>query len=283
MDPRGRPLIGFIAAILLGAFVGFLFTRRHGRKTEKLITQAEYWVYLPGTEMPSEEEVMTRMINQNPHGRPGQSPIGHSEGLVFSDIRLHIGLLLRSKNPHVFRPDLFSDAEADAESLAALSAAQSLVKVRYVSEIPLLDDRHMRFLPHMADAYAHVGNAVLIYDAMAEQLMKPSELYEMLHENPSVSDPDKHFRIIWHRDGEAAYASTKGLIKKGLPEMKSAMARADNQLLITEVLREVAGQAWRNGFSDEFRVNCFGDEFIAMAQPGKGTPRTLHIQRVRTV
>lgn len=275
-------MIGFVVAVILGALAGYFFTRFRSRTPAPLITQAEYWVYLPGVEMPNQDDVMTRMIQQNPHGKPGNSPIGHHEGLLFSDIRLHIALVLRSRNPHVFRPDLFSDTEADATSLSALSSAQAMVKLRYVSEIPLADDRHLRFLPHMADAVAHVGKGVLVYDAMAEQLLTPDQLYEMLHQNPTASDPGDHFRIIWHRDGEGAYASTKGLIKKGLPEMHSAMARADNQLLITEVLREVAVQAWRNGFAEEYRVNCFGDEFIALAQPGRGTPRTLHIQRVRT-
>jgi len=274
-------MTGFIIALILGALAGYFFTRRRTRAAP-LITQAEYWVYLPDEVMPSEDEVMTRMITQNPHGRPGNSPIGPAEGLLFSDIRLHIALVLRSKNPHVFRPDLFSETEADAVALAALSAAQAMVKVRYVSEIPLADDRHIRFLPHLADAYAHVGKALLIYDAMAEQLMTPEQLYSQLDANPTASEPGDHVRVIWHRDGDSAYASTKGLIKKGLPEMHSALARPDNQLLITEVLKEVASQAWRNGFAEEFRVNCFGDEFIALAQPGTGTPRKLHIQRVRT-
>lgn len=275
-------MIELVAAVAAGGILGYLFTRRRA-KADKLITHAEYWVYLPGTELPSEEAVMTRLLTNNPHGRPGQSPIGPSEGLLFSDIRLHIAIVLRSKNPHVFRPDLFSEAEADADALTALSSAQAMVKLRYLSEIPLTDDRHMRFLPHLADAYAHVGQALLIYDAMAEQIIKPEQLFEMLHENPALNAPEQHFRIIWHRDGEAAYASTKGLVKVGLPELKSATARADNQLLVTEVLREVAAQAWKNGFSEEFRVEAFGDEFIASAQPGAGTPRTMHIRRVRTV
>lgn len=276
-------MTSFIIALIAGAVLGYFFNRRRAAKVVRLITQAEYWVYIPGDKLPDQEAVMTRMFNQNPHGKPGQSPIGPREGLLFSDIRLHVAVVSRSKNPHVFRPDLFSETEADAEALAALSSAQSMVKLRYLSEIPLADDRHLRFLPHLADAYAYVGNGVLIYDAMAEQLMQPSELYQLLHENPTVEDPQNHFRIVWHREAEGAYASTKGLVKMGLPEMKSAMARADNQLLIMEVLREVASQAWTNGFSDEFRVNCFGDEFIALAQPGQGTPRTMHIQRVRTV
>lgn len=282
MDSGSRPLIPFLIAIVLGALIGFYFTRRREKQGAKIITQAEYWVYLPGLEMPEQDAVMTRLITTNPHGKAGQSPIGPKEGLLFSDIRLHVALVLRSKNPHVFRPDLFSETEADAESLAALSAAQSMVKLRYVSEEPLNDDRHMRFLPHLADAYAQVGKGVLIYDAMAEQLIKPNELFEMLSENPTISDPGLHFRVVWKRDGEGAYASTKGLIKKGLPELTSAMARPDNQLLITEVIQAVGEKVWQEGFAEEMRVTCFGDEFIALAQPGKGTPRTLHIQRVRT-
>lgn len=276
-------MIPFIIAVALGALLGFYFTRRRNVDGGRIITQAEFWVYLPGTELPEQDAVMTRLITQNPHGKPGQSPIGPKEGMLFSDIRLHVALVLRTKNPHVFRPDLFSDAEADTQALSALSSAQSMIKIRYVSEEPLADDRHMRFLPHLADAYAFVGDAVLIYDAMAEQILKPAEFYQMLNENPTISDPELHFRVVWHRDGEAAYATTKGLIKKGLPEITSAMARPDNQLLITEVIRAVGEKVWRDGFSEEVRVECFGDEFVAQAQPGKGTPRTVHIQRIQAV
>ena len=171
-------MTGFILAVVFGALIGYLFTRRRGgsRRQERLVTQAEYWVYIPSEKLPDQDAVMTRMVTQNPHGKPGQSPIGPKEGLLFSDIRLHVAVILRNKNPHVFRPDLFSEADADAEALAALSGAPAMVQLRYLSEEPLSDDRHLKFLPHLADAYAYVGNAVLIYDAMAEQLLKPAEL-----------------------------------------------------------------------------------------------------------
>jgi hypothetical protein len=276
-------VIGFLVALAVGFAIGYFIFRRK-KLPEKLITHSEYWVYIPDEKMPDQNEVMTRMVAQNPHGPAGQSPIGHKEGLLFSDIRLHIGLVLRRKNPHVFRPDLFSETQADAEALVALASAQGMVKIRYLSEVPLTDDRHMRFLPHLADAYSHVGNALLIYDSMAERLMTPSEFYEMLHADPEPHDPAFHVRILWLRDGDAAYAATKGLVKKGLPELNTALGRPDNQLLLTEVLREVAAKVWNDGaFNSEVRVECFGDEFIAMAQPGSGTPRTVHIQRVQTI
>src|ERR1044072_845222 len=128
-----------LVGLLLGMVLGWLFVQRRQQKSSFLSTN-EYWVYLPGKEMPNQTEVMSRLIGDNPYRQGGKNPIGPREGLLLSDIRLHLALVLRSKNPHVFRPDLFDEyVDPTSEILERLANSESLVKVRYISEQPLND------------------------------------------------------------------------------------------------------------------------------------------------
>ncbi|MEQ1822858.1 MAG: hypothetical protein ABL949_10120 [Fimbriimonadaceae bacterium] len=271
------PIVATILGLALGLIAGKLFSV--WRKKERFFAACEYWIYLPAQVLPDQNDVFEAMVAKNPYGQK----IGKREGLLFSDIRLHISLILKAKNPHVFRPDLFTDAEADRESLAALAKAQSIAKIRYLSEEPLSDNRHLLFVPHLADAYARLGQAVLVYDAVTESMMSPAQFSAFLRENDNLEETDAHVRVNWVNSGEQAFASTKGMIKKGLPELNTAPVRSDNQLLVLAVLGAVAGSFWREGkLNSGVKVECFGDEFEATLTPGTGTPRLVHLKRIQT-
>ena len=93
-----------------------------------------------------------------------------NEALIFSDVRLHIALVLRSKNAHVFRPDLFEEhVEPTVELLEGLAGSKSFAKIRFISEEPLKDHRHLIFLAHAADAIADLAKGKVIYDVVAER------------------------------------------------------------------------------------------------------------------
>src|SRR5579885_1987197 len=79
------------------------------KRPRPFFAHGEYWVYLPSEDMPSQEEIMNRMLLGNPHRIDGKLPITKNEALIFSDVRLQIALVLRSRNAHVFRPDLFNE------------------------------------------------------------------------------------------------------------------------------------------------------------------------------
>ncbi len=273
MTPGIAILIGVIAGLVIGRLFAIL------RKKERYLAACEYWVYLPDEVLPEQDAVLHSMVAANPYGKK----IGKREGLIFSDIRMHTSLILKSKNPHVFRPDLFTDAQADRDSLAALAQAKSIAKLRYLSEVPLLDNRHLLFLPHLADAYVRLGNAVLIYDAVTETLLTPAQFSAFIKENENLEETDAHVRVNWVRTGDDAYAATKGMIKKGLPELNTAPVRNDNQLLVTAVLTAVAGSFWRDGkVGTDVTVQCFGDDFHATLTAAKGTPRQVHLKRIQT-
>ena len=133
--------LGYLLLIVVIAAVGFSLRLL---KKPKYFACAEYFVYLPQEAMPDQDQLMDRVIKGGPYGQP----ITSQEGILFSDIRLHLGLILRSKNPHVFRPDTFeTHITPTQEILGELSNARAAVKVRYLSEEPLADKRHLQLLP----------------------------------------------------------------------------------------------------------------------------------------
>gem|GEM_PF-5880495 len=101
MDPNGfrgvDPNVGYLVLVVLAlATLGVLLWGRRSRRP-KFFARAEYWVYVPGTKLPKQDELMTRMVAENPLHRLGKPPIGAREGLLFSDIRLHLAMAIRSK------------------------------------------------------------------------------------------------------------------------------------------------------------------------------------------
>jgi len=256
----------------------FLFNR----SKRKYFAACEYWVYLPGEEMPEQDAIMTRMIAQNPHSRSGHSAIGAKEGILFSDIRLHLGLVLRSKNTHVFRPDLFQDCiEPSAAVLEGLSKAHSLLKARYVSEEPLTDDRHLQFMPHMADAVAELARGLVVYDVVAERLFTSDEFMKLLSEDLSVTRFDAHVRTVWQKDVHSGHAETKGLVKKGIPELCTDDAHLDQQVLVCEVLTEAAKQLWDlPDIPPDLQISAFEDHFRLEISPTRTGPFRVRILRM---
>src|SRR5471030_3227986 len=100
---------------VLGLVIGYaILWRTH---QTGYLASAEYWVYLPEAEMPEQNLLLERIVGRNPYSKRGFTPIGTEEGLILSDVRLHIAHVLRSKNPHVFRPDLFEDIDIDADQI----------------------------------------------------------------------------------------------------------------------------------------------------------------------
>jgi hypothetical protein len=253
-----------------------------GPRKRKYFAACEYWVYLPGAEIPDQELLMTRMISRNPYARGGELPITKREGLIFSDIRLHISLVLRSKNPHVFRPDLLGEPlEISADALKALADSQSLVKVRYVSEEKLTDDRHLQFLPHYADSVIFLAKGLAVYDVVAERLYLPAEFAAILSQSVKVTSFDAHVRVLWHKELASGNARTKGLIKKGFPELQTDEAHLDQQVLVTEVMEQAARQIWdMDEVPKEISVNVFDDEFKLEIQPAKTGPYRVRILRI---
>lgn len=274
-------LLGFV-----GAFAGVLLYRKLvGKRVPGYLALCEYWVYTRQENLPKQEAIMDRMISANPHNRPGRPSIGAREGLLFTDIRLHIALAKRARNPLVFRPDLFlEDAVPSKEALQLLSEAQSLIKVRYMSEAVLKDTRHLQFLPHLADTMTDLAEGLIVYDVVCEQLYTAHDFKALLEKNNNTERPDVHVRVLWHVDQAdgAGYAVTKGLRKVGLPELKTDPVQADQEVLVTGLLHRAAHSLIREPGTDQaFEFEEFGDTFILERVPARGEHTRVAIKRRR--
>jgi hypothetical protein len=269
--------LGFVA----GLVGGYLVISR--RAKSKFLATTEFWVYLPGVEMPSQMLVMDRMLNENPFQIRGRSPIGKNEGLVFSDIRLHIALVLRSKNPHVFRPDFFHDVELPEPAiLDRLALAKSFVKLRYVSEIPLSDKRHLRFLAHAAVAYGSIGQGLIVYDVTSERLISRESFEEILRLDPDATGPGMHVRVRWKADIEGNRAETRGLAKIGLDELVTPLVRTDERVIINNVISEASAKLWANAETPEtIELEAFGDQFQLRFRPLRDRQTETRILRIQ--
>ncbi len=262
MAERGRALI----SRLLGL----------GPKKRPYLAACEYWVYLPEEKAPPQDVLMGRMIRSSPFAREGEeAPIGPAEGLLFSDIRLHVALVLRSKNPHLFRPDLFAEAAVPTQSLLEeLADAKGLVKMRFVSEEKLKNVRHLQFMPYLVEATSYYGKAKVAFDVVAESLFEIDELREKLKADPTASRPEIHVRTCWTRTAQGGKGSTKGLVKVGVPDLETPESPAEHETAILSVLLEAAHQIWASReLPQKIEVPYFGDTFeVAIEDRGRGTP-----------
>ena len=271
----------FVLLAIIGILFGVYTYLTRPRKDAYFAT-AEYWVFLPGLEMPEQNEMMDRVIGKNPYRPQNRDPIGTKEGLVFSDVRLHIALVLRSKNSVAFRPDLFTPlAGPTAEDLRALSDAQSFVKLRFTSEERLKDRRHLQFLAHAADAVAELGDSKLIYDPVCERLMPRTKMQEILGAKADVSGPDVQNRVLWRTNPESSHAETRGMVKIGLPELITPESPTDQRVLIDSILDETIRNLWEAAeIPDTMQVSAFDDTFEVLFEPQRKGPVQVRILRV---
>lgn len=231
MYPYILALLGLIALYLL------LGVRRRQAAPKPAIL--EYWVYMPGFDAPRQDALMRQLLQNG--------SIGPAEGLLFSDIRLHMALIRRDKNAHLFMLDLLEEAvPLSEEQLDALAAAQALYKVRYVCEPPAKDDRHLRLLPHIALACAQLRGSSMIYDLYQRRVFSTEELAALLANGQDAARAEVHVKVRWTGPPEPR-AQSRGLSKKAMPELTTEPMEADEENLVMYVLYEGAKAAWANG------------------------------------
>lgn len=258
-----------------------IFGRRKGRLPPYFAAN-EYWVYLPGEKMPPQEMLMGRMVRGSPYGAEDAPPISASEGILFSDIRLHVALVAKARNPHLFRPDLFEEhIEPTAEILEALSASSAFAKLRYVSEQPLADSRHLQFMAYLVEATAHYGHSSAVFDLISQRLFEPAWLQEELKRDPNACRPELNLRVVWLRTERGGQAATRGLVKIGLPEIQTPESPAEHRSVICGVLEEAAELIWQSGtLEPETSVRFLDDEYRVRVEFQRRAPLEARIMRV---
>lgn len=260
--------------IALGGALLYAAVRLLGRRKSAVLAHCEYWIFLPGIDVPPQESLMKHLLTQ--HARY----FGKNEGLVFSDIRFHMSLVLRDKNPHAFRPDLFESMDISPDVLKGLAASASFVKIRFLSEDPLLNRRHLRFLAYLAAGLVALGNGSVVYDLTAMKIWSGSEFAARLEADPEAESSGFHVNLRWSPEDEGFGIRTQGNLKVGEPEIESGPFSADQRVIVTDVVNAVADAVWNGSRPSSVRVACCEDEFeIVYEEPRKGSMRIRILRR----
>ena len=185
----------------------------------------------------------------------------------------------------MFRPDLFSLAvQATSDQLSELSECHGMAKLRYVSETPVNDRRHLQFLIHAADATAALAGSNLIFDSISERLYTKQEFEAMLQADRTGLDPSYHVRVVWYPNLADGHAATLGLRKIGCREMITATVSGDEKWLATEVLEQAALQQWEHGTAlEEMSASAYEDSFRVVPCEVNGEQITVRIMRVQSI
>lgn len=271
-----------VVGVIFGSVAGLLGYRAlSGRKQAGYLAHLEYWVYTDQESLPKQELIMDQMISSNPHNRRGKPCIGAREGMLFTDIRLHMGVAKRGKNPHAFRPDLFQDDVVPTrEILERLADAPAMVRVRYLSEVPLKDTRHLQFLPHLAETVSRLMDGKVVFDVAREELYAAEDFHRFLSENGNCERPEFHIRVLWKEDSLGFRAETRGLRKVGLPEMKSDPQERDTEVLITGLMTRLAFARLRKPEeTGPWEFDEYGDAFVLRLGEIKEGRQIVHFAR----
>lgn len=232
------------------------------------------------------EKVLDRLVRGNPHNDGSWQAIGPSQGMVLSDIRLHMRVALRRKNPHVFRPDLLAERPAppSAAQLQALSESEAVFILRFAGAPPFFEMRHLTFMDHLTDAMAEIAQCPVLYDLVLEALYTPSEYHAILTANKRHRIHDLHLRVDWVPATSGGIVRTWGLQKVGLPELETAPLPSDQQVLSTAALEHFAREMMEARLIDEqstlpleAEVSVYDHPLILKIEPNRRGPQIVRI------
>lgn len=254
MEFWGWPLMGFL---LIGIFViaaVVLFWLYLRNRTVVIPAHAEYWVYSKLPQIPDQTELMAQMVGSNPYIRRGQNPIGPAEGLMFSDVRFKLALVLRKKNP-----DFFSDSFLTHHDLPDQTDAAAIIKLQYSSDIALKHVSHLQFLLHLADAVQRMQGTGLVFDAVQKLGYSGSELPAILASKLDVTGQELHVTLVENEDHSF---ESRGFSKIGVKEFRTPPVPFDHAQSVRELLKELIEAVWLHRRYDLDSVEKHGDHFI---------------------
>jgi len=239
----------------------------------RYLAVVEYWVY---TSDPKPANVTGAVAALT---RSGALTAGEA-GLA-SDVRFFASVIRREHNPQLFRPDLFGEhIEPTAEQLSALARSDNIFKLRYLSETPLNDMRHVGFIPRLAVEVAQLKKSEVVLDNVSERLYTPHELEKSLLDGADRYAPGEHIQTYWVATPNGGKAMTRGLLKVGIHELETPETRSDCRNIVVEVLGKAAEKLWLGEANPNLvHVSCYDDLFLVHVKPTKHGPSLARIMR----
>jgi hypothetical protein len=259
--------LGF--ALLLLASVRLLASRKK-TPTSPPRFRTEYWVYCNLENRPSDQDLLDATVHKNPYTK-----LGAAEGLTMSDVRFHIGFARREKNAMLFRPDIFAESDAEITHFVPdiLARCTSIVMLRFISERDDARPTYLSFMIHAVDAIARMGNAPAIWDTETQRFTLTEEFHDMLRNDPSGTKFETHVTVHWSEAAEEGRAFTRGMAKRGLPDLEFDRQPLDQRTLAMFLVEESARQCWEAGTLGSCEMSDFGEVFeVDFSPPRAGTP-----------
>ncbi|MEI7577954.1 MAG: hypothetical protein WCK51_13765 [Armatimonadota bacterium] len=262
MDERSwtlSPAGFFVTAVFVA--LGFVVSRYLSSRKGKYLAHVEYWVLSPITKLPDLTETMAAVMQS-----PGISP---AEGLLFSDIRFKIGLILANKNKN-------AELLTRIDYRDAFARSGSAIRIQYSSETKLDAKKHLQFCVHVAGALATQVGALSILDVVADRLWSTPEFQQFLGKRNQATDFEDHVRI------EEASDSTfivRGLQKVGVPDLHTYPVEKDKLLLAKNILDRYARASWEKMEPLTEPIEEYGDEFILLRTPQKPGSESARLLR----
>ena len=269
-------IVGFLVIVVAILVIGSVRYLHHTR-INSFHAHAEYWVYSVEKQMPNQDQMMMRLVGENPYIQKGQNPIGAAEGLLFSDVRLKIALLLRTKNPNLFEGSKLPESIIDHHDFVAdVGRFNSIVRLQFGSPTKMKDKRHLQFLLHAADAIAEMCDANWIYDKITGTLRTREELSSLLRENFNVTKLEFHVRLEQSEDNTFR---SFGLTKIGIPDFETHPVPTDQLLLVKEILEKYMNLSWERGETFPDPIVAYDDEFFLIQTRVSATLTQMRIVR----
>lgn len=255
-------LLGFVLGLILGQIALYLRTK------PKTTTVVEFWVFLPTASLPAQDALMADLIRHE--------SLSTEEGMMLSDVRLSIGLVKRAANPSLFRIGGRFGQGVHYEAMEVLESAQSFARLRFVSQTPLGDTRHISFLVKACRSTLRLANGLAIYDASLDRWHFPSDpLWENI--------PSSQTEVSWVSSDDGGFVETSGLQKLGLKDLRTRGTTSDQRLLVTAIIEQLIANLWSSPKANPpYLVSAFDDRFEITPVSGRGEKTTVNIVRYQS-
>lgn len=273
-----NPLL-LILAVVVAIGTALIIAQTKSPNAKRTATRIEFWLYT-NADVPDQERVMQLLMRGSSRLRPLDQP----SAVLMSDIRVSVDMVRRERNAHAFQPERIDDYLVhDQEAVEKIHECQNMIRVRFISEEPVADTRYLKFTPYLAHAYGEISEVVAVVDLIGGAIFSWDQFSNWVSSATDLTQPVHHVRVDWTRQPEGGIARTHGQVKMGCRELVSHIAPIDQQVILEEVLLDLAKERWSDdGPSGKTLVQTPYDQFLCELSP-RGTDEWLvHVTRLHS-